>query len=256
MGRRNTKKFLGFLFGALLLLLIIWLIFSKLIPVVTRAVAGWQTSFFQAGSRVFKGNSLAQENDKLRENLAKTIVDYTKLDSLITENEYLKRELNFLKGSGYNYQTAEVISKFPLNQQQIIISAGLSSGLKEGLAVTFNQGIIIGKITKVEENSAVVSLLTENNSQLAVTTSTLSGTSGLLKSRAGLSVFMELIPQDKTINENEIVITSGLEIDIPRGLVIGKISQVESNVGQIFKSAKVDLPFDYDSILWVTVIKP
>lgn len=238
-----------------LLFLILWLLVNRLLPASAKTIVNWQAKFFQTSSQIFKAVSLMEENDKLREKLAAINVDYSRLNSLATENDYLKKELNFLDNSDYHYQSALVIARLPFNQQQIIINAGAASGLRAGLAVTFNQGVMIGKIIKVEENSAVVSLLTENNSQLAVTTAALSGTNGLLKSRTGLNVFMELIPQDKNVAVGEMVITSGLEKDIPRGLAVGKISQVESGAGQIFKSAKVDPPFDYDSILWVTVIK-
>jgi len=200
--------------------------------------------------------SLITENQKLREEMVKDLIDRASFAALQAENAYLKRELNFIASSELQYQTAAVIGRMPLNQQQLTISAGAASGLREGLAVTFNSGVIIGKIIKVEENTAIVALLTESDSQLAVTTANLNGTSGLLKSQAGLSVSMELIPQDKEIVTGDLVITSGLENDIPRGLIVGTVEAIETNVGQIFKNAKILLPFDYNTVLWVTVIKP
>ena len=47
------------------------------------------------------------------------------------------------------------------------------------------------------------------------------------------------IAQEALVQEEDIVITSGLEEKIPRGLYVGRVNQVESLVGQVFKRARV-----------------
>ena len=67
-------------------------------------------------------------------------------------------------------------------------------------------------------------------------------------------MLLDLIPQDQEINIGDLVITSGLENNIPRGLLIGEVVEVISQVGQIFKQAKIIPPFNYQNLQTLTLI--
>lgn len=218
----------------------------------------WQKTLYRAGAGfggLLNYAKVASENVRFKEELAKLSVDYIKLAALEAENQYLRGELDFLKTSRYQYDLVTVIGHLPLNDQVLIIDKGQESGLTEGLAVTFNQGVMIGKIIEVEANRSLVQLLADPKSEVAATLVGLSGTNGLLKGQAGQGMLLDLIPQDKEVKEGDLVITSGLEEKIPRGLLIGKVSAVESRIGQIFKQTRVEPPFDWHSFQILTVIK-
>jgi rod shape-determining protein MreC len=199
--------------------------------------------------------SLVEENRLLKEEVAKLSIDYLKLASLAAENDYLKKELAFVAKSAYRHQLAKVIGRTPLNEQVLIIDQGSGAGLAVGQPVTVNQGVIVGRLVKVEEQRSYLQLLTDTNSQLAVAVGNFSGTSGLLKGQAGNSLLLDLIPQDQELKVDDLVITSGLEEKIPRGLLVGRLSQINQVVGQIFKQARVNPLFNYQNLQIVDVIK-
>ena len=167
----------------------------------------------------------------------------------------MRRELNFIQEKHFNYEVADIIGRQAYNDQILILAKGSADGLKVGQAITVDQGIIVGKILSTEDHRAYAALLTEVRSQLAVSLESLSGTNGLLLGRVGSSLLMDLIPQDKTVAKDNLVITSGLEEGIPRGLLVGRISQVDSLVGEVFKQARVEPSVNYAILQTVTVIK-
>ena len=72
----------------------------------------------------------------------------------------------------------------------------------------------------------------------------------------GLSFSMTNVPQDQDVREGDLVVTSGLEGNIPKNLlvaVIDGISQVES---EIFKTATLKPIVSFDNLSYVTVIIP
>jgi len=216
-----------------------------------------QETFYNWGSSISKIvhlNEISKENQKLREEIARLSVDYVQLANLEAQNNYFRSELDYLQNENFEFKLAQVIGRLPLNNQILIINQGHLNGLKEGLAVTVSEGIVVGKILSVEENRAYVELLTNTQSSLAVSLSNLSGTSGLIKGKAGNSLSMEFIPQSEFIEVGDMVISSGLEELIPRGLLVGEVSEVTSQVGQIFKQAKVIPPFSYQNLQTLTVI--
>ena len=79
--------------------------------------------------------------------------------------------------------------------------------------------------------------------------------SGIVKGNYNLSTTMELIPIDKNIKEGGIVITSGTEECIPRGLVIGSVSKIHKNDNDIFQKADITplIPLENNNIVTVLI---
>ena len=198
---------------------------------------------------------LVADNSRLQAELARLAVDYIRLATLEAENEYLKNELDFFQASQYSFELARVMGSQPFNEQIVIIDKGSAEGLAVGQPATVNQGVLVGKVIKVEPGRSYVELLTNIDSQVAVSLSHLTGSNGLLIGQAGNSLLMDLIPQDKEVRAEDLVITSGLEESVPRGLYIGRVSQVESVVGQVFKRARVTPAVNYQGLQTLSVIK-
>ncbi|HLD27620.1 MAG TPA: rod shape-determining protein MreC [Patescibacteria group bacterium] len=214
--------------------------------------------FYKSGLSLisFKNYQLLnEENQKLRTEIAKLSLDYVKFSNLESENLYLRGELDFLKSKGYDYELVNVVASQPFNDKILIIDKGSNSGLAVGQAAAVHQGIIVGKVIKVEADRAWVELLNDTASQLAVSLGQSIGTNGLLVGRAGNSLVIDFIPQDKDLKVGDLVITSGLEEKIPRGLSVGSISHVASVVGEVFKQARVEPIINYESLQNFTIIK-
>ena len=65
-----------------------------------------------------------------------------------------------------------------------------------------------------------------------------------------------VIPQSEKVSLDDIVITSGLGENIPRGLVVGKVILVNSESNEIWQSATIEPLANFDNLTLVSVILP
>jgi len=65
---------------------------------------------------------------------------------------------------------------------------------------------------------------------------------------------MEYIPQEEAINVGDIVLTSGLGGVMPKGLVIGQVTEVQQMGYALFQSAIVRPAVDFSRLELVLVI--
>ncbi|MEK7203052.1 MAG: rod shape-determining protein MreC [Patescibacteria group bacterium] len=198
----------------------------------------------------------------------KLIIENVKLKILEEENQILRQNLKFFAKNQYYYKMANIVSRgesadLIKGNQMIIIDKGSDDGLLPGLPVispdTYNfdnQGVIVGKIMAVKKNSSEVCLLNNKNCKLACSLSGQIKTNGIVHGELGLTVKMEFIPQTEKINKGDIIITSGLEQNIPQGLAIGKVMDVAQNSNELWQSAIVEPLINFDNLMIVSVLLP
>lgn len=199
---------------------------------------------------------LLKENNDLKNQLSQWQIDQLQLDIFRAENENLKNQLNYLKGVNYQYQTAKIIGQSTLDSQILILDKGLADGLQENLVVIYQNGIVVGKINEVKEKISYLRLITDNQSLIAAKTVNQSMTIGLVKGQLGINCLMTLIPQEAEINVNDLIITSGLEENIPSGLLIGQIKEIKSSSQLLFKEAVINPLFTLGQLDYLIIIIP
>lgn len=169
------------------------------------------------------------------------------------ENEALRAQLGFQQKSTFKTVPAEVIAKDPTDIQKIFeISVGKKQGIKNGMPV-ISSGFLIGKISEVHYNTSKVLLITNPNSIINGILQK-SRTYGLVYGEIGFGLTMNSIPQGVQINIGDIVVTSGLGGDFPKGLILGKVSGIISKQGEMFQTAKLSSMIDFAKLETVFVI--
>ncbi len=204
---------------------------------------------------IFHYEEIKSENDNLKEELRKYIIDFAFLKSLENENEILKEELNYFKTSERKLILAKVISGFYLGEDNLlIIDRGFNDGIRAGMPVIFGPGIIVGKIIEVKEWTADVLLLSDKNSLITATIQGEENINGVVKGDLDYGLEMDYIPVDVNIKEGDIIISSGLEDNIPKDLVIGQVKEIILAEGDFFKTAVVYPLLDYQNMNFVSII--
>ncbi len=201
--------------------------------------------------------NLLGENEYLKKQLVVQIIDASKLKSLEEENQLLKKEMNFVEENKFKYVAAKIVSGVsdPLSQS-VIINRGKKDGIIKGLAVIAENGIFIGKVIEVQDGYSKVMLISDNKSRVAATVQNLDHTVGLIEGQYGLSFSMTNIPQNQDIKEGDLVVTSGLEGQIPKNLLIAKVDRVVLVESEIFKTAMLSPIVPLNSLSDVVVIVP
>ena len=206
-------------------------------------------------------DDLNRQIEVLAEERNKFAAENIKIKMITEENDVLREQLRFLSKNQYRYIVSNVISRGGVSgaakiSETIIIDKGLKDGVYNGLSVIVGDGIIVGKVTDAKEAIAKVDLTTSNYCKLAATIFGDNKTSGITEGEMGLTVRMGFIPQSAIVEKDDLVVTSGLEETIPRGLIIGKVIEAKNEKNDLWQSAVIEPLVATDGLIIVSVLLP
>jgi rod shape-determining protein MreC len=221
----------------------------------------------QIGEKIRPNNQAEMTLDDLKNKLSELEQDRQRLATenvrLLTledENKHLRDYLSFAQAKKLLPIMAEVVSRGLAsdswqNRQTITLNQGSDQGVKVGLPIVSSEGVLIGKITATKSNLSEACLLYSADCRLAVGIAGQGKTIGIAKGDLGINVIIELIPQDQTIKENDIIVTTGLDIGMPPGILIGTINQVIKQSNELWQSAILEPAANFDDLRFVAILK-
>jgi rod shape-determining protein MreC len=269
------KKFnlkLIFLFMATVVLLVFFHAIGWLAPVeralsfvfnpIAAQLQSWSAMLGQKYYNSVQQGDLAAQINSLKIKVEQLTVANASLQKLQDENSVLRRHLKFLEsGQPKKYILANVVSREILNGPEenkgdLVIDKGRDDGLIVGLAALDESGAVVGKITIVEEKVSRVTLIANSNCKMAATLQNVERTIGVTNGNLGLTVDINYIPQTEKVSIGDLAVTSGLEANIPRGLLIGQVVKVNKGSNDIWQSANIQPAANLDNLTIVSVIVP
>jgi rod shape-determining protein MreC len=145
--------------------------------------------------------------------------------------------------TGYHKVTARVISLDPtLWWQNVTVNAGSSSGVRRNDAVVSGAGLI-GKVTEVTADSAIVTLITDNTSGVSARDDQ-NGALGIVQPAVGNpnSLLLQYVSNPEQVQPNDLVVTSGtssgqLPSEFPANIPIGRVTSV--NPGDLYEDIHI-----------------
>jgi rod shape-determining protein MreC len=183
-------------------------------------------------------------------------VESSDIKLLREENENLRATLNFKENTNIIPIVSRVIGKnIEQTDQAIIIDRGSDDGVMVGMPVIIGNGILVGKIIKVENDISIIRLINDNQSKIAGAILNNEKSLGVVEGGYGLSVKMNFIPRNEMVRAGDTIVTSGLETNIPRGLLIGTVTAIENETYRPFQSAVLSPGTDLDKLTLVSVLR-
>ena len=266
MLNKFSPKIIKFLLISVICFLLIFFnpknFFSPIRTLFLEVAYPFQKSFYLMGRGIAEVFSIfgsigemKDENERLlRENNA-LVSELAALKSVSKENETLREHLNLAPKDKFELELCFVIGKDPEGLGSwLLIGKGSLDGIQMDMPVVVSGGILIGKIDEVGLDSARVRLLTDSTSAVnAVDLET--GARGLIKGAYGLGMIMDMISQSDVLNEGDVVVTSGLGNEFPKGLLIGKVQEIKFSSDRLFQQAVVVPRIKYEKLDLVSVIK-
>lgn len=199
--------------------------------------------------------TLREDNERLREELAKTQVELEQRTLDQGEAAEIDRAVALLGERSYDGVPARVVGRSPDPTFQLyLVNRGRVDGIVRGAPVIRSDGVIVGKILEVEEHTARFIVLTDPHTQLAARVENEPQTPGIITGEHGLTLRMELLAKSDPVQVGQPVVTSGVEEGIPAGLVIGKITSIESLPGDLFQTATIEPALDVRAFSVVTIL--
>lgn len=177
------------------------------------------------------------------------------MEQLRLENDLLKKELDYKNKSSYQLQSCSILSMDPQNTTDaMILGCGNDTGIKIGQAV-ISQGYLVAKVVYVGNQTATAVLITNNQSTVDAKISK-NNVEGVVKGSFGSGIVFDLVSQSAEANQNDLVVTAGIDPNIPKNILIGQIGQVISGNNDLFKRLTLVSPVRPNLIDYVFVVKP
>jgi len=198
--------------------------------------------------------SLRQRNTELEAEIALLEVQIIELQQQVTEAQVLSTLVDYARSRSENrYLAAAVIGRdaSPF-MQYVIINRGSDGGLRRGMPVVTNQGLV-GQIVAVTAGAARVQLITDPASSINILLQR-SGAEALLVGQVTSEVELDMIPQDADVQPGDLIVTSGLGGNYPANLVVGQVSTVRKLDYDLFQTASVQPAVDFRELEIVLVI--
>lgn len=185
--------------------------------------------------------ALQQENADLKKELSQMNGKMTRMDEIQMENIRLKEMLGYRdsKQGEYSLQMAEIIAENNNNlQHTIVLDKGSDDGIKQGMTVLNNEGLI-GRITAVMPNSSEVMLLPDRESGVGARVWSTREVLGVVEGCGTETGHLQMIhlPHDADIYVGDTIVTSGLDGVYPGDIPIGEVTAIEYSPNGLTKTA-------------------
>ncbi|MEW6599556.1 MAG: rod shape-determining protein MreC [Nitrospirota bacterium] len=155
------------------------------------------------------------------------------------ENERLRSLLQIKSERADYIAAARVFARDPTNWFQIMwINKGLDQKIAKNMVAVTPLGPV-GKVQRVLKERASIIQITDINSSVAVRLQT-SRLEGILEGRGDDRCYLKYIAKDVEVAVGEDVIASGLDGIYPEGLLIGRVSDVDKEGGELFQLIVVE----------------
>lgn len=198
--------------------------------------------------------SLRAQNEALEKEVSGLQAQVIELEQQLREAQVLYALLNFARSSPQStYVAGAVIGRDPSPfLHYVIIDHGSDSGLRHGMPVITDQGLV-GRIDAVTATAARVELITDPGSVVNVRLES-SGTEAQIHGSVTGEITLEMVSQDVDLQPGELILTSGLGGGYPADILVGQVVSVRSTETDLFQSATVQSVVEFNSLQAVLVI--
>ena len=215
------------------------------------------TVFFQSVKDIWNQYfflvSTAKENQELKKSLGQRMQQLNRYAETELANDRLRHLLGFEKEVPQPMIAARVVGKDPSAwSKTLIVDKGTRDGVRQGAPVVIPEGIA-GVVVEASARYAKVLLLIDPNSAVdALVQQTRAR--GIVKGGGGDYCVFDYVLRKHEISVGDTVVSSGLDGVFPKGLRVGRISEIVRLNAGIFQKVSVTPYVDFEILEEVFVI--
>jgi rod shape-determining protein MreC len=194
-----------------------------------------------------------EENRQLRHDIELLKGQNNQLRESVAATQRYETLLNFKQQTSSRTVAAQVIGRDATNWYRgVILNKGENDGVHPEMGVVTPAGVV-GRIVKTSSTSSVVLLVTDPNNAIAGLVQR-TRDEGIVEGTSHGRARLKYIPLLSRVQAGDRVVTSGLTGAFPRGLAMGRLTQVEKSEGDLFQSAEIEPEVDLSKLDEVLVI--
>ncbi len=208
----------------------------------------------EIGGIIFYHRNMA-ENERLRNQVDFLRQKLNAASQVYLENKRLNSLLSLKQKSPYRVIPARVIARSPDSWSSVvIIDKGSLNGIREGLVAITYLGLA-GRVIETSSSTSKVMLINDSGLGISAIVQR-SRQEGLISGTLGTYLIMRYLPKDADIKVNDVVITSGLTDNFPKGLIIGTVRDVGEEFSGLSRYAIVRPAVNLSNVEEVLIIVP
>lgn len=212
--------------------------------------------FKRTKEAVISYQEILEENRVLKNEQIKYDMLLSYNEQLQEENKRLQEILKIKEEKKLNIRVAKVNFRNPSNlYMRFYINQGKKDGIKKNMIVLSGE-TLIGKVGRVYDSYSIVDMITSENFNVSALTE--SQMLGIVKgsNEEDGTLYFEANTFQNSIEVGESVYTSGISEIYPKGLYIGKVSEIDEDNGELFRSIKVKNDIDILNMMEVLILIP
>ena len=208
---------------------------------------------------IFSYESLKEENAALKQQLAEMEEDVRTAQELQRENERYEQLLEIKEANkDYIFEPAYLISWDASTwRSTFTIGKGEKHGLQLGMAALSENKQMVGIITDLGDNWATVTTILDSGLEISASIAS-SGYTGVVQgtyqSENTQVLRMNYLSTDAVLKNGDHVVTTGSTM-YPKGLILGKITNVSLDETGVAKYAALKASCDLDDLEQVFILK-
>lgn len=204
----------------------------------------------------------ANTNARLEREVARLQGEVIKLSEYELENQRLSNIIGYRQVvlKRYDFITASVIGRDPGNWfGTVTLNKGSSDGVRENMTVLTPEGLV-GRVIASSAATSEVLLITDPRSGVGALIQE-GRFPGIVEGTAASSGLARMvhIPNGASIEDGQVVITSGVGSIFPKGIPIGTVAGIRKEPSGLFKNADIQ-PFaqlsKLEEVLLITKVYP
>jgi rod shape-determining protein MreC len=198
---------------------------------------------------------LNKENIALKQKNIILESEITQLKEMQQENSILKKTLSISENDQPIKEMASITGKDIQGiQDWILINKGSKQEIMKDMTAISPEGALVGKVSEINRSFAKITLITQKDSVVAGIIED-NRVEGLIKRDNSGGLFMDFIPKAEKLEIGDRIITSGMDNLYPKGILIGKIENIDSSENQIFQKINISLAADFSKLEQVIILK-
>ncbi|NVN82787.1 MULTISPECIES: rod shape-determining protein MreC [unclassified Vibrio] len=215
-----------------------------------------RTMFDGVYDRFSTRKGLIESNHNIKREVLRLKSELILLEQYQEENKRLRKLLGspFIRDEKKVVTEVMAVDTSPY-RHQVVIDKGLIDGVYEGQPVINEKGIV-GQVTFVAAHNSRVLLLTDANNAIPV--QVIRNDIRVIASGNGMidEIQLEHIPASTDIQEEDLLVTSGLGGVYPEGYPVAYVSAVESDPKREFAVIKAEPVVEFDKLRYLLLVWP